>query len=59
NGLKGFEIPKNIFLESKPFSIENNILTPTFKVKRLVSKDMYKPTLERLYAELESKPGKD
>ncbi|KAJ2826742.1 medium-chain fatty acid-CoA ligase faa2, partial [Coemansia furcata] len=59
NGLKGFEIPKNIFLESKPFSVENNILTPTFKVKRPVAKDMYKLTLERLYAELESKSGKD
>ncbi|KAJ2027514.1 medium-chain fatty acid-CoA ligase faa2 [Coemansia sp. S16] len=59
NGLKGFEIPKNIFLESRPFSVENNILTPTFKVKRPVAKDLYKPTLERLYAELESKSSKD
>ncbi|KAJ2688480.1 medium-chain fatty acid-CoA ligase faa2 [Coemansia spiralis] len=51
NGLKGFEIPKNIFLESKPFTIENELLTPTFKVKRLVAKEAYKAELERLYAE--------
>ncbi|KAJ1814327.1 medium-chain fatty acid-CoA ligase faa2, partial [Coemansia sp. RSA 2675] len=51
NGLKGFEIPKNIFLESKPFTIENELLTPTFKVKRPVAKEAYKAELERLYAE--------
>ncbi|KAJ2741481.1 medium-chain fatty acid-CoA ligase faa2, partial [Coemansia sp. BCRC 34301] len=39
NDLKGFEIPKNLFLESTPFSVENNVLTPTFKVKRPVAKD--------------------
>ncbi|KAJ1663783.1 medium-chain fatty acid-CoA ligase faa2 [Coemansia sp. RSA 1813] len=55
NGLKGFEIPKNIHLESAPFTIENSILTPTLKVKRPAAKTMYSDTLGRLYNELKSK----
>ncbi|KAJ2656624.1 medium-chain fatty acid-CoA ligase faa2 [Coemansia sp. RSA 1200] len=54
NSLKGFEIPKRIYLESNPFSVENNILTPTLKVKRPVAKDVYSETVNRLYTELNS-----
>ncbi|KAJ2683314.1 medium-chain fatty acid-CoA ligase faa2, partial [Coemansia sp. RSA 1285] len=51
----GFEIPKRIYLESNPFSVENNILTPTLKVKRPVAKDVYIETINRLYTDLNSK----
>ncbi|CAG8799467.1 36487_t:CDS:2, partial [Racocetra persica] len=34
NDLKGFENVKNIHLTSEPFSLQNNLLTPTFKLKR-------------------------
>jgi len=33
-GLKGFEQVKDIFVCSEPFSVENGLLTPTFKSKR-------------------------
>ncbi|KAJ2163546.1 medium-chain fatty acid-CoA ligase faa2 [Coemansia sp. RSA 562] len=52
NDLKGFEIPKNIFLESDPFSVENDILTPTLKVKRPIAKARYLQTIAQLYQQL-------
>ncbi|PSC69675.1 long-chain fatty acyl ligase [Micractinium conductrix] len=34
-GLKGFEVPKAVHLEgAEPFSVDNNLLTPTFKMRR-------------------------
>lgn len=51
NDLKGFEIPKKVYLESDPFSVENNILTPTLKVKRPEAKSRYKEVISRLYEE--------
>jgi len=40
--LSGLERPKDIFLEKIPFSVENNLLTPTFKLKRNIAKVHYK-----------------
>jgi len=34
----------------EPFSIENEIMTPTMKMKRNVAKVYYKDKLEQLYA---------
>lgn len=39
--LTGLEIPHKIFLTMEPFSIENSILTPTFKLKRNEGKKIY------------------
>jgi len=36
--LSGLEKPKDIYVNLEPFSIENNILTPTFKLKRNIGK---------------------
>ncbi|KAK7440178.1 medium-chain fatty acid-CoA ligase faa2 [Stygiomarasmius scandens] len=49
-GLKGFEMLKRIHLSIVPFSIENNTLTPTFKIRRKDAYNMYKAELDALYA---------
>ncbi|KAG0310196.1 hypothetical protein BGZ99_000597 [Dissophora globulifera] len=51
--LKGFEILKNIYVTPEQFSIENDLLTPTFKLKRHTAKDKYNVEIERMYAEIE------
>ncbi|KAF8823028.1 AMP-binding enzyme domain-containing protein [Cardiosporidium cionae] len=49
-GLNGFEIPKAIYLHAIPFSVENEILTPSFKLKRNVATKIFKDQLDELYA---------
>lgn len=52
NKLSGLERPKEIYLTVDPFSVENNILTPTFKLKRNVGRDVYKAQIDEMYADL-------
>ena len=47
-GLKSFEQVKDIHIEISPFSVENNLLTPTFKLKRVQVKEQYLPVLTEL-----------
>ena len=49
--LKGFEIPKKIYLSKEDFTIENNMMTPTMKLKYNEIKKKYKNELEELYKE--------
>ncbi len=49
NGLKGFELPRAIFIETIPFSIENDLLTPSFKVKRHDVRKRYADSFTELY----------
>ena len=46
NKLTGLEKPKEIFLEREPFSVENDILTPTFKLKRNVARKVFQDRLD-------------
>lgn len=48
-GLNGFEMIKNIHVSLEPFTTENNLLTPTFKVRRRDAYMRYKEELDRLY----------
>ena len=41
NKLSSLEKPKDIYITEEKFSVENNILTPTFKLKRNVGRDAY------------------
>lgn len=47
--LKGFEVPKVIYLDSELFSVENGLLTPTFKMKRAQLKQKYDSVVASLY----------
>ncbi|UZJ57447.1 hypothetical protein CBS101457_006767 [Exobasidium rhododendri] len=49
--LKGYEIPKALKLRAEPFSAENGLLTPTFKMKRPEAKKMLAKDLELLYSQ--------
>ncbi|KAI0313081.1 acetyl-CoA synthetase-like protein [Amylostereum chailletii] len=52
--LKGFELVKKIHLSMSPFTVENDTLTPTMKIKRKAAYEMYKKELDALYAEPEA-----
>jgi len=49
--LKGFEIIKNIYLSPEPFTVENDLCTPTLKIKRHIAKKYFKEKLDELYKE--------
>ncbi|KIS66458.1 uncharacterized protein UMAG_05450 [Mycosarcoma maydis] len=50
NNLKGFEYIKGLYLTMEPFSVENGLLTPTFKVKRHEAVKVFKDQIDALYA---------
>jgi long-chain acyl-CoA synthetase len=52
NKLSSLEKPKDIFLTLEAFSIENNILTPTFKLKRNIGREVYKAQIDTMYEAL-------
>ncbi|CAO3700874.1 unnamed protein product [Rhizopus stolonifer] len=52
NDLKGFEQIRAIHLSPEEFTIENDLLTPTFKLKRETAKKVYKSQIDILYAAL-------
>ena len=52
NKLSSLEKPKDIHLTLEAFSIENNILTPTFKLKRNIGREVYKAQIDTMYEAL-------
>ena len=47
--LKGFELPKKIHLCKEPFSVENQIITPTMKIRRHIAKKHFEAEIKKLY----------
>lgn len=52
NKLSGLEKPKDIYLTLDAFSVENNMLTPTFKLKRNVGRELFKVQIDQMYEAL-------
>ena len=42
---------KNIHLEPEEWSVSNNMLSPSMKLKRFVTQEVYKETINALYCE--------
>lgn len=51
NKFAGYERVKSFHLALEPFTIENEVLTPTLKLKRPAAVKMYRGLLDRLYEE--------
>ncbi|EGG06540.1 uncharacterized protein MELLADRAFT_116457 [Melampsora larici-populina 98AG31] len=49
--LLGFEKVKQIYLTLEPFTTENDLLTPTLKLKRNVAKEKFGNVIKKLYDE--------
>ena len=47
--LQGFENVKAVKLIAEPFTLENDLLTPTFKLKRNVAKTRFQADIDDLY----------
>jgi long-chain acyl-CoA synthetase len=47
--LRGFEHVAAISLIAEPFTVENGMLTPTFKLKRNVAREQYQPLIDGMY----------
>ena len=48
--LNSFEQPKDIYFSLDPFTVENDILTPTFKLKRNKGLQAYQQQIDAMYA---------
>lgn len=49
--LNSLEIPKHMMLIEKPFTVEDDLVTPTMKLKRNVARKVYANDIERMYKE--------
>ncbi|GMF12282.1 unnamed protein product [Phytophthora lilii] len=47
--LRGFERVKNVHFHPKPFSADDDLITPTFKLKRPQLKAYFQPQIDELY----------
>ena len=57
NDLKGFEQIRAIHLTSEEFTVENDLLTPTFKLKREIARKVYSNQIDEMYAILSNGRG--
>jgi long-chain acyl-CoA synthetase len=57
-GLHGFELAKAIYLSSEQFTMDNDLLTPTFKVKRPQAKKFFEVQIDALYEAINNQPEK-
>ncbi|WP_193044345.1 carboxylic acid reductase [Mycolicibacterium baixiangningiae] len=51
-GLQSYEIPRDFLVETRPFTLDNGLLTGIRKLARPQLKEHYGPALEQLYTDL-------
>ena len=51
NGLKGFEMVKRVYLSTEEFTVENNLISPTLKLKRNQLTDKFNQQISEMYKE--------
>jgi fatty acid CoA ligase FadD9 len=51
-GLQSYEIPRDFIVETRPFTLDNGLLTGIRKLARPKLKEHYGPALEQLYTDL-------
>ncbi|KAL4137887.1 hypothetical protein PRIC2_001397 [Phytophthora ramorum] len=49
--LRGFELVKKVHFHPDPFSLEQGLITPTFKLKRPQLKEFFQPQITKLYTD--------
>ena len=49
NDIKGFEIVKNVYLSKENFTVDNNLVTTTLKIKRHIAKKYFSEQIKKLY----------
>lgn len=52
-GLRSFELAKKLHLDHILFSIDNDLMTPTFKLKRHLIVEHYRESIDRMYQTLD------
>jgi len=55
--LRGFEVVQAVTLVPEPFTVENNMLTPTFKLKRPQAKAAFQHVIDGMYERLPVEEG--
>jgi long-chain acyl-CoA synthetase len=55
NKFSSLEKPRDVYLTVEQFTPENNMMTPTFKLKRNIVRDLYRPQIDEMYKELAKK----
>lgn len=51
NSLSSLEKPKNMMLQRDMWTVENDMVTPTFKLKRNIAKKKYQEQIDKMYEE--------
>ena len=53
--VQSFELPKALHVEAEPFSVDNDLLTPTFELRRQQLLKKYAAVVDELYDAMKHK----
>ena len=56
--LQGFEKIKAVYIATEPFTVENDLLTPTLKLKRNEAAKAFRKEIDALYKTINDEAGK-